>query len=83
VCLFFPVERKLFDKFDTAVADLESNQDLHDRFKAWSSGRDQFNKELKGFDPTAVRQGWQKDYFQSAEETKPRPKDFPAKPTAE
>jgi hypothetical protein len=75
-CMFYPVERKLFDRFEPEMVDLESNPELHAKFKAWSGGRDQFNKDLKGFIDEAVKQGWQKDYFQGAEETKPRPLPF-------
>jgi len=76
VCMFHPVERRLFERFEAEIAALEGDVELHERFKAWSGGRDRFNKDLKTFDPSAVKQGWQKDYFQSAEETKPRPRPF-------
>ena len=80
VCMFFPVERKLLEGFDTEIADLESDKDLHHRFRAWSGGRSKFNWDLRGFQPEAVQRGWQKDYFQNAEETKPRLQEFRAKP---
>ena len=76
VCMFHPVERKLFERFEAEIAGLEDDAELHEKYKVWSGGRDQFNKDLKTFDPNAVKQGWQKDYFQSAEETKPRPQPF-------
>lgn len=76
VCMFYPVERKLFDRFEAEIAGLEENAELHERFSAWSGGRDKFNKDLRTFDPAAVKQGWQKNYFQAAEETKPRPQPF-------
>ncbi len=76
VCMFFPVERRLFEKFHVEMADLATNPDLNQKFNELSESRTRFNRAMRASEPAALKQKWQKDYFRAAKETKPRPQEI-------
>jgi Family of unknown function (DUF6065) len=66
VCLFFPIERGMLEKFRPELHALESNPELEKKYHEWSASRDRFLLGLEKEKPHIVAQGWQKEYFQGA-----------------
>ena len=58
-----PVPRGFTEGFAPRVEVLSRTPELHAAYKAWEASRSGFLSGLKGLDPAAVKQGWQKDYF--------------------
>jgi hypothetical protein len=70
ICLIQPFQRGLLETFEPEIVPIESNVEFHQAYKDWSAGRGQFLKDLGALEPNAIRRGWEKDYFQGAQETK-------------
>jgi hypothetical protein len=70
ICLIFPVQRGLLDRFEAEILPLESEPDLQQKYRDWSASRDRFITGLNQSDPTIVKEGWQKDYMLAAHEKK-------------
>jgi hypothetical protein len=66
ICLFFPIQRGVLEKFRGELRALESNKDLEKKYREWSATRERFLVGLEKEKPHVVAQGWQKDYFQAA-----------------
>ena len=66
ICLFFPIQRGMLEKFRGELRALESNPDLEKKYREWSAGRDHFLLGLEKEKPHIVAEGWQKEYFQEA-----------------
>jgi hypothetical protein len=64
ICMLVPVPRGFAEGFAPRIELLKGNKELHDKYKAWEASRSMFLKGLLSNDPEAVKQGWQKDYFQ-------------------
>ena len=43
---------------------LDTNPELKAKYQRWEASRRGFLQGLRSHDPDAVKQGWQKDYFQ-------------------
>jgi hypothetical protein len=66
ICLFFPIQRGVLEKFRGELRALESNKEFEKKYQEWSAGRDRFLFGLEKGKPHIVAQGWQKEYFQGA-----------------
>jgi hypothetical protein len=64
VCMIVPIPRGFSETLAPRVEPLAGNPELHRRYLEWEASRSGFLKGLKTNDPEAVKQGWQKDYFQ-------------------
>ncbi|MCU0702852.1 MAG: DUF6065 family protein [Fimbriiglobus sp.] len=64
ICMLVPVPRGFAEGFAPRIELLATNPELHEKYKAWEASRSGFLQGLKTNDPEAVKQGWQKDYFQ-------------------
>lgn len=72
ICLFFPIQRRVMETFEPEVRMLDSNPDLNANYLAWANSRTEFISDLHEGAPEAHKQGWQKDYTQSAIDKKLR-----------
>ena len=63
-CMVVPIPRGLCETIIPRVKMLDTNPELKAKYTAWEQSRRGFLKGLKDRDPEAVKQGWQKDYFQ-------------------
>jgi hypothetical protein len=66
ICLFFPLQRGVLEKFRAELRTLESNPELDRRYQEWSVSRDRFLLGLHKEKPHIVAEGWQKEYFHDA-----------------
>jgi uncharacterized protein DUF6065 len=71
ICLFFPIQRGVLERFRGEIRMLEGNRELENKFREWSASRDRFLAGLEKGKPEVIAQGWQKDYLQTAKDKKP------------
>lgn len=64
ICMLVPIPRGFSEGFAPKIVPLKSDAELHQKYRAWEASRSVFLKGLLSNDPEAVKQGWQKDYFQ-------------------
>lgn len=64
ICMIVPLPRGFAEGLAPRIELLTTNPELHQQYKEWEASRSGFLKGLKTNDPDAVKQGWQKDYFQ-------------------
>jgi hypothetical protein len=63
-CMLVPVPRGLAESLVPKRIAIASDPELQQKYLAWQASRAGFLKGLASRDPDAVKQGWQKDYFQ-------------------
>ncbi|MDB5313067.1 MAG: hypothetical protein JWO38_7269 [Gemmataceae bacterium] len=64
ICMLVPIPRGLTESLVPRRVPLATEPELQEQYNAWQESRKGFLQGLQTLDPTAVRQGWQKDYFQ-------------------
>jgi hypothetical protein len=64
ICMVVPQRRGELESFETRVADLASNPELHEAHRQWSESRSRFLVQLRVNGSDAAGRKWQKDYFQ-------------------
>jgi len=64
ICMLVPILRGFAEGFAPRIELLKTNPELNEKYRAWEASRSGFLQGLKTNDPGAVKQGWQKDYFQ-------------------
>jgi hypothetical protein len=67
ICFFFPVQRALLDDVKPAMAPIEAEPGLLDRFQEWSGGRDAFVLRMANEPPAAPADKWQKHYYRGVD----------------
>jgi hypothetical protein len=72
-CMVVPVPRGLVESLVPQRVPISAEPELQQQYEAWQQSRQGFLKGLSTRDPAAVKQGWQKDYFQGKT---PDGKDF-------
>jgi hypothetical protein len=77
-CMLVPVPRGLAESLAPRLARIDANPDLKAQYEKWEGSRKGFLTGLSERDPGAVKQGWQKDYFQGKT---PEGKEFDAHQT--
>jgi hypothetical protein len=68
-CFFFPVQRALLDDVRPALAPIEAEPGLLDRFQQWSNRRDAFVLQMVNEPPPAPAATWQKHYYRGVDMT--------------
>jgi hypothetical protein len=63
-CVLVPQRRGELEELEPEIRDLETDPETSRSCRYWQSGRTQFLQDLKVPHPEAVKQGWQKQYFQ-------------------
>ena len=63
-CHIMPIRRSDLESFAPRRLSLSSEPQLQSEHNAWQESRARFNHALLAEDPAAVRQGWQKQYYQ-------------------
>lgn len=63
-CMLVPIPRGLAESLVPQRAQLATNPELKEQYHKWEESRKGFLHGLTTRDPEAVKQGWQKDYFQ-------------------
>jgi len=63
-CMLVPVPRGLAESLVPRRERIESVPELKAEYDAWQASRNTFLHGLHTRDPGAIKQGWQKDYFQ-------------------
>ncbi len=71
-CMIVPHKRSDLEEWNIVCLPANADTELQKKYQEWSVSRLQFNSALDRLDKDAVQQKWQKDYFQSAEQTKRR-----------
>ena len=64
ICMVVPFPRGFLDALDPVRRSLESDPETQAKYLKWSHDRSQFQEKVADGDETAVKRGWQKDYFQ-------------------
>jgi hypothetical protein len=67
ICFFFPVQRALLDDIKPAMAPIEAEPGLLERFQEWSRGRDAFVLRMANEPPPAPADKWQKHYYRGVD----------------
>jgi hypothetical protein len=67
ICFFFPVQRALLDDIKPAMAPIDAEPGLLDRFQEWSRGRDAFVLRMATEPPPAPADKWQKHYYRGVD----------------
>ncbi len=62
IAMLVPQRRHELESFDPAERSLASDPALEEQFRAWSTSRDSFLRDLKMPGTEASNSGWQKDY---------------------
>ncbi|HEY2909899.1 MAG TPA: DUF6065 family protein [Gemmataceae bacterium] len=63
-CMLVPVPRGLAEALVPKRLPIAGDPELNEKYTAWQQSRSGFLSGLASLDPDAVKQGWQKDYFQ-------------------
>lgn len=64
ICMIVPYPRELLDQLVPELRPLSDNRELQTAYRKWSHDRNEFHELVASGDQEAIRQGWQKDYFQ-------------------
>ncbi len=64
ICMLVPQPRGDLENFRPRIRDVAKDPEVAQQYADWSRGRDQFLQDLKKPASDAVKQGWQKHYFQ-------------------
>jgi hypothetical protein len=63
ICMIVPQRRGELESFHPRVVDIWRDAAIQSEHRAWTRSRAQFLKNLSVAGSSAMRQGWQKDYF--------------------
>jgi hypothetical protein len=63
-CFITPMPHQALDDVDPVIKPIESDPELYAQYMAWGQSRSKFIDDLKNRESDAVKQGWQRDYFQ-------------------
>src|SRR4029077_16077673 len=63
-CMLVPIPRGVAESLIPDRIAITADPELPAKYIAWQDSRAGFLKGLAKLDPEAVKQGWQKDYFQ-------------------
>jgi hypothetical protein len=77
-CMLVPVPRGLAESLEPLRLPIASNPKVHNQYDAWHVSRMNFLDSLVSLDLEAVKQAWQKDYFQGKT---PQGEEFPSHQT--
>lgn len=72
-CMLVPMPRGVAESLVPTRIPIATDPELNEKYQAWQKSRAGFLSGLAAHDPEAVKQGWQKDYFQGK---KPDGSDF-------
>jgi hypothetical protein len=67
ICFLFPVQRALLDDIKPAMAPIDAEPGLLERFQEWSRGRDAFVLRMANEPPPAPADKWQKHYYRGVD----------------
>jgi len=76
ICMIHPLQRGVLDRFEAEIQALADEPELKAKYDQWSTGRGRFNANLAEREAEAMKRGWEKDYFQTATETKVNAAEF-------
>jgi hypothetical protein len=62
-CFITLAQDKPMEAVEPVIRSLESDMQLHDQYTAWRAKRTEFNTAVAKRDPTALREHWQRFYF--------------------
>lgn len=63
-CMIVPVPRGFLETLEPRIDLLDTNPELKEKYQKWEASRRGFLDGLRSNNPDAIKQGWQKDYFQ-------------------
>ena len=66
ICMIVPQRLSHLEQTSPRHHHLNDDQELRERYHAWRLSRDNFARQMKIGDPEAVKQGWQRHYFQGS-----------------
>lgn len=81
ICMLVPQRRGELETFRPELRRLEDNPDLAAQYTDWSGRRAEFNAALRVPGSIAVKQGWQKHYFQGVSPEGPARREHQTKLT--
>jgi hypothetical protein len=67
ICMIVPVARLFIESLIPISRPIVSAPEIHEAFQRWSHNRDDFHERISKEDPAALRDGWQKHYFQGTD----------------
>ena len=62
--MLVPIPRGLTESLQPRRIPLSADSELHARYREWEQSRSGFLDGLRHLKPEAIKQSWQKDYFQ-------------------
>lgn len=71
-CMVVPYPRGFVESFAAERLQLEANPEISAEYQRWSTDRSVYQSRVADGDQQAIRQGWQKDYFQGRDPGKER-----------
>lgn len=81
ICTVFPVDLAALEATQIELRDLNDDPECANAYRIAAQSRENFNASLKSGDPAAVKQGWQRDYFQGQDAPNHRTKLSLRQPT--
>ncbi len=63
-CFFNVIEHRKQEEIQPVIKSIDTDPELKKQFAAWSKTRNEFNASLGRRDPDAIKEAWQKFYFQ-------------------
>jgi hypothetical protein len=69
ICMVVPIPRGLAESMDPVQCPIGAEPEVERQFQVWEKGRANFLSDLEHKESEAVKQGWQKHYFQGKTET--------------
>ena len=67
IAALLPFPRGFLESMQPIVCPISEDPTVNDAFLEWSEHRDAFQARMRAGDVTAVRRGWQKEYFRGTE----------------
>lgn len=64
ICMIAPQRIDLLEDVRPLVLDIKDDPSVQALYEAWFKSRNQFNENIRKRDPKALKQGWQRHYFQ-------------------
>ncbi len=64
ICMVVPQSIALLERLRPMIRRITDDPETQAQYQAWKQSRDQFNRDVQSRDPKALKQAWQKHYFQ-------------------
>jgi hypothetical protein len=63
ICMVVPQRVEILENMRPRILDLKENTAAYEGYRAWRKSRRKFLKDLRRFEPEALKRGWERHYF--------------------